>query len=528
MWVINMSSNLRIGGLATGLDIDQMVSDLMKAERMKSDKLKQKRQQVEWQQADYRTINNSLRTLRDLAFNMKLQGPYLAKKATSSNESAVTASAGTSAATGSYTVNVDWLATGVTKGSQAGLSEEANADGTIKTLAEQFGISGTRTFTLEGKLESGVPKSKTFTIDTNTYTINTLVTEINNANLGITASYDSAANRFYLTTAGVGSDYGIKVVDDTDYFMSDATGAGTGTLELLLQNNGARISGQDAQYDFGDVNNISSKTNTFTVNGITLTLKAAGAGTVTVSRDTDAIYNSIKSFIDQYNTTVDLINGELSEERYDDYLPLTDEEREQLSDKQEEDWEKKAKSGMLRNDSYLTGLMGKMRSAMAGVVSGITAVVMDGKKVTHNSLASIGITTGDYSEKGRLYLKNDGADLKAAIEADPEGVMRLFNNDSTVAGEKGIAVRLYEEADNGVDAIIDKAGAESSYSLRDDSALGKKLYDLDKQIDDWEDRLAEIEDRYWRQFTALEKAINQLNSQSAWLARQFNTGQQQQ
>lgn len=518
-----MSSNLRIGGLATGLDIDQMVTDLMRAQRMKSDRIKQTRQQVEWQQSDYRTVNNSIRTLRDLAFNMKLSGPYLAKKAASSNELAVSATAGTTAATGSYTVNVDWLAEGVTKGSQASLPEETNTDGTVKTLAAQFGISGVKTFTLEGKLVSGSPLSKAFNIDTATYTINTLITEINNANLGITASYDSAANRLYLTTAGTGSDYGIKVTSDPDGFLSNAAGDGNNTMKLLLQT-GVRASGKDAQYDFGDVNNINSKTNTFTVNGITLTLKAAGTSTVTVKNDVDSVYNSIKSFIDQYNTTIDLINKELAEERYKDYLPLTDEQRGQLSDKQQEQWEEKAKSGMLRNDSYLTGLLGKMRAAMNGVVSGITPVVMDGKTVTHNSLASVGIVTGDYREGGKLYLKNDGADLKAAIEADPDGVMKLFNNDSTVAGEKGIAVRLYDEANKGVSDIIDKAGAESTYSLRDNSVLGKKLYDLDKQVEGWEKRLTEIEDRYWRQFTAMEKAINQLNAQSAWLAQQFGSG----
>lgn len=519
-----MSSNLRIGGLATGMDIDQVVRDLMQAQRAKSDRIKQKRQQVEWRQADYRTVNNSLRTLRDVTFKMKLQGTYLSKKAASSNESAVTATAGATAAKGSYTVNVDWLAEGVTKGSQASLPEEENnSDGTVKTLATQFGISGVKTFTLEGKLVSGSPLTKTFNIDTATYTIYTMVTEINNANLGITASYDSAANRLYLTTAGTGSDYGIRVASDPDGFLSNTAGDGNNTTKLLLQT-GVRASGKDAQYDFGDVNNISSKTNTFTVNGITLTLKSAGTSTVTVISDVDSVYNSIKSFIDQYNTTIDLINKELAEERYKDYLPLTDEQREQLSDKQEEDWEEKAKSGMLRNDSYLTGLAGKMRAAMNGVVSGIASVVMDGRTVTHNSLASVGIITGDYREGGKLYLKNDGADLKAAIEADPDGVMKLFNNDSTVAGRDGIAVRLYEEVNNGVNEIIEKAGAESSFSLRDDSVLGKKLYDLDKQIDNWEEKLIEIENRYWRQFTAMEKAINQLNAQSAWLAQQFGSG----
>lgn len=522
-------SNLRIGGLATGMDIDQMVSDLMKAQRMKVDRIKQKREQVEWQRTDFRTLNSSLRTLRNMTFNMKLEGTYLANKATSSNEAAVTATAGTSATPGSYNVTVNQLAQGVNKGSQAALAEETNADGTIKTLAAQFGIVGTINFTLEGKTESGVPKSKAFSIDTSTYTINTLATEINNAGLGITASYDSAQNRFFLTTTGTGSDYGINVTNDPNGFLSDATGAGTGTLKLLLQT-GTRVSGQNAQFSLGDASNMTSATNTVTVNGIVLTFKQGGGATSTISvtKDPDAVYNTIKSFVDQYNTTIDLINTELKEERYSGYSPLTDEQREQLSDKQEEDWEEKAKSGMLRNDSYLTGLMGKIRSAMSSVVKGISSVTVSGKSVTHNSLASIGIVTGDYTEGGKLYLDKDGATLKEAIQNDPDGVMKLFNKTSTVAEEKGIALRLYDVVDRGVKDIIDKAGADSSYSLRDDSVLGKKLYDLDNQIDDWEIRLQDIEDRYWRQFTAMEQAINKLNSQSAWLAQQFggsSTGQ---
>jgi flagellar hook-associated protein 2 len=91
-------------------------------------------------------------------------------------------------------------------------------------------------------------------------------------------------------------------------------------------------------------------------------------------------------------------------------------------------------------------------------------------------------------------------------------------------GEKGVAVRLYDEADKGVDDIISRAGAESAKSLRDNSAIGKQLFFLDKQIKQWEERLEQIEDRYWKQFTAMEKAINKLNAQSAWLAQQFNSG----
>lgn len=523
-------NNLRISGLASGMDIDQMVKELMRSQRMKVDKIKQKRQQVEWQRVDYRTVNASLKTLRDLAFNMKLQGPYLAKKATSSNEAAFTGTAGVSAATGSYAVTVNQLAEGLTRGSQGELAEESNPDGTLKTLQQQFPtLASSITFTLVGKVgDDGVTRnSQSFTIDTTTANVNTLVSSINSytEDLGITASYDAANNRFFLTTAGTGDDYGIQVTADSDGLLSDPSGTGAGKLQLAVQT-GTLYTGKNAVFSFGDVSGMESSTNTATVNGITLDFKAGGGatGTITVTRDTDKIYDSIKAFVDQYNATIDLINGELAEERYRDYLPLTDEDREKLSDKQEEDWEEKAKSGMLRHDSYLTGIVGKMRTALSSFVSGMTPVVVDGKSVYHSSLASVGITTGDYSEGGKLYLKNNGDDLKKAIETDPEGILRLFSNSSSVSGEKGIMLRLYDEVDKGVDLISGRVGADSSTSLRDSSAIGKQLDFLDKQIDQWEDHLAKMEDRYYKQFTAMEQAINQMNSQSAWLAEQFGSG----
>ncbi|MFZ5647485.1 MAG: flagellar filament capping protein FliD [Bacillota bacterium] len=523
-------SNLRIGGLSSGLDTDQIIEDLMKARRMRVDSLKQKKQQSEWQREDLRTINNTLRALRDTAFNMKLQGAYQAKKAASSNEAAVTASAGALAAAGSYIVTVTQLAQGVSKGSQDSLAEESNADGTVKTLKEQFSLPDSITFTLEGKMKadgSGTRYSQSFTIDTTTATINTLVSEINkhSGTLGITASYDSGNNRFFLATNGTGPDYGIKAAADPDGLLSDAGGDGSGKLKLLLQT-GTLYQGQNAQFSIGDTPAMTSATNNVTVNGITLTLKQGGGATstITVTRDTDAVYNSIKSFIDQYNSAIDTINKELSEERYKDYLPLTDDQREQLSDEQEKAWEEKARSGMLRNDSYLAGVVGKMRSAVGGKVSGITPVTIDGKSVTHNSLASIGIITGQYTEGGKLYLKNDGADLKKAIQDDPEGVMKLFANVSATYEEQGIARRLYDVAANAVNGVIDRAGVESTYTLYDKSVLGKRLADYDKRIKDMENSLVKTEDRYYRQFTALEKAISRMNAQSAWLAQQFNPG----
>jgi len=164
----------------------------------------------------------------------------------------------------------------------------------------------------------------------------------------------------------------------------------------------------------------------------------------------------------------------------------------------------------------------RIREKMGSVLTGVSTVMVEGKSVTHNSLASIGIVTGLYTDKGKLQLKNNGENLRKAIENDPEGVEQLFTRQSDIASERGIAQRLYDELDNDFKEIVKKAGAESIYNLYDDSYLGETINRYAKQIETVEDRLDEIEDRYYKQYAALEKALNQLNSQSNWLAQQFS------
>lgn len=513
-----MYNSLRIGGLASGMDIDQMVRDMMKVERMRVDKLEQKKQALEWRQDDYQEINSSLRALRDAVFQMKLQGSFLTKKAVSSNTAAVEAAAGAGAVAGSYDVTVTQLATGVTKGSQGTLADEVDTDGSTKTLAEQFGLTGTITFTLEG---SG--GTHEFSFDTGTANIYTVAAAINEADLGINAGYDAALDRFSLTTTSTGEAAIIKVTNDVNHFLSGDQDAGVdgmgdpgiengdNTLGLLLKGDGTSYEGHNASFDFGDMTGLTSATNTVTVNGLTLTLKEAGSTTVTVSRDTDAVYDKIAAFVEKYNEVMGKVYDELYEERYSDYQPLTDDQREELTDKQIEQWEEKAKSGLLRSDATLFSLGGRLRQGVSAPVGGASAK-------GYNSLAAIGIkTTADYFSP---RLEIDEEDLRQALEEEPDGVMNLFTQSSEVDGELGIAQRLYAALDIGIDQIIDKAGG-GEFSLVDNSVIGKQVSDLNDQIVAWEERLLQIEDRYWRQFSAMEEAIQQMNAQSMWLAQQF-------
>ncbi|MFO7153281.1 MAG: flagellar cap protein FliD N-terminal domain-containing protein, partial [Bacillota bacterium] len=129
-----VSSNLRIGGLVSGIDIDQIVSDLMKVERTRVDKLYQQKQLLTWQKEDYRNVNLKLKSLYDFVFKMRLQGTYLKYKTIGtlasglSADSFFTATAGASAVAGEYTVSVRELAESAelkSAGSLSGLRGEA-------------------------------------------------------------------------------------------------------------------------------------------------------------------------------------------------------------------------------------------------------------------------------------------------------------------------------------------------------------------------------------------------------------------
>ncbi|NLB17673.1 MAG: flagellar filament capping protein FliD [Syntrophomonadaceae bacterium] len=409
---------MRLTGLASGMDIDQMVTDLMKANRMKVDAIFQKKQVLEWKRDDYRDINTKLLTLRNSAFNMKLQSSFSSKTATSSNTNVLTATAGGSAVPSNYSITVHNLASGVSRSSTETLAPSYKGTGServINSLGEQFGLSGNVTFTLEGMVD-GVAKEESFTFDTATANINNVVKAINDAGIGINASYDSGTERFFLMTSGSGSETKIHVKADAENFLTD-------NLKLAV-NVGADDSnahmGIDATIDFNDATGLKYASNQFTLNGINFDLKSGGGQTVTVNvaRDIDAAVDNIKAFVELYNSTIDGLNTKLTEKRHRDFPPLTDAQKEEMSEKEIEKWEEKARSGILSSDQLLSSAYNKLRSAAMSRVEVEPGVF--------SSLSAIGINTQIYTEKGKLHI--DETKLREALINDPDKVMSIFTN----------------------------------------------------------------------------------------------------
>ncbi|MCM3012237.1 flagellar hook-associated protein 2 [Bacillus subtilis] len=491
----------RITGLASGMDIDDIVSKLMQTERAPLDKLKQKKQTLEWQRDSYREVNTKIKELQDYMSKNTLTYPstYQSKTVTSSNESVLTATGSASAPNSSSTVEVASLATAATY----------KANNYTGYTQGDYNLA----FNV---VAPGETTAKTVNISvTSADTIDNVISKLNSSDLGVSAFKDKIWN---------GTEY-----VETIAFSSKATGAG-GSIQAADSATADFMSGQlgfslDADnkltaYKEGTnakvtINGFEMEklTNNFTVNGVTYSIKnttaATGPVTTSVSTDVDGIYNQIKEFVDKYNEMVDSLNEKLKEEKYRDYTPLTSEQKEAMSDKEVELWEEKAKSGLLRNDSSISTGTNQMRTDF------YTQVNADGKTY---QLTEFGITTSSaYQMRGHLEINEDK--LKAKIQEDPQSVAALFTSgsNSSAYSDKGIMKRIGDTLKSTVKSIEAKAG--NSTMGTNDYSIGKNLNTISTNITKMQDRLTTIENRYYSKFSAMDSAIQKMNEQASYLSQ---------
>jgi flagellar hook-associated protein 2 len=490
------------------MDIDQMVKDLMKAQRAPLDKLTQQKTTLQWQQEQYRDINIKLVDFRNnKLLSYGLEGSINAKQVNvSGNTSAVSAKANPGAISGTMTIEVTNLASAASVRSASGTGIGAvDTSQTLSALKAAGKIaytpdgSGNVTFTVNGA---------SVTLNENTDTLASMVASINsNTTANANAFLDSATGEMSIS--------------------SKSTGAGSVTFSGDLLNNfnlSVTAAGSDANVTINGISTTRSS-NTFTENGVEITLNALSGGTATtlnVVTNTDKIVDTIKSFIKDYNDVLDTVNGKLNEERYRKFPPLTADQKSEMKDDEIKLWEDKAKSGLLSNDSTLSQLVNNIRLAS------ITSVNVNGQDV---NLTSLGITTGEWSDRGKLVIK-DEAMLRQAIEANPDQVMKFFTQQTTETDptlkasptnpDNGLFNRLSNTVMTALDGLSQKAGT-SKYSVDPNLAfmansyISEQLGDIENRIDSENSKLSMIENRYYQQFTAMETAINRFNSQSSSL-----------
>jgi flagellar hook-associated protein 2 len=369
------------------------------------------------------------------------------------------------------------------------------------------------THTSEGKMYENF-------IVSGTTSLNSVMNKVNNSSLGLMMFYDSFTDQVTLTRTETGkfndedkSDIIIEKGFLTDILRFNEFTESTNLSELeesTLYNDG-----HNAEFTINGLKTERSS-NTFTINGVSFTLKntmEAGSAqpvTISVNNDNEKLFETIKGFVDQYNEIVEKIETKLNEPYYKSYEPLSDLEREELTEKQLEKWEEMARSGLLRRDPFLSSMITQMRSALYRVVNN------NELNPQMTSLSAIGIkTTADYQS---AKLQIDENKLREAIEKDPESIELLFRGGST-EGDQGIIHQLREIVKNTRDRIQSRAG--SANMTEQQYTIGRQISNYEDRIERFEQRLRQLEDRYYRQFSMMEKAIMQSNNQMMQLSQFF-------
>lgn len=361
--------------------------------------------------------------------------------------------------------------------------------------------------------------------------INDVISAVNSSTAGVELRYDSLNDKFSLVSKATG------IAEDITFTDTDPE---NGLLKALGIDGGTKTAGQDSIFDLDGVLNMQRSSNNFTVEGVAYTLKGADPGStvnIEINQDVDSLVDKIKGFVGKYNELISKLNSEVTEKKDRDYLPLTDEQKESMEEKDIETWEGKAKAGMLYGDSIISSITESMRSALTSSIKGVTT-----------SLYKIGITTGSYEMKGQLLINEDK--LRAAIKNDVDSVANLFTQESqysyeeaindsakrtTRYQESGLAQRLYDVIQDNIRVtrdskgnkgkLLEKAGITGDVT-EFNNIMNKSIQEKDTLIDKLLDKLVSKENSLYAKFTAMEKALNQLNSQSSWLSQQFSGNMQ--
>lgn len=285
--------------------------------------------------------------------------------------------------------------------------------------------------------------------------------------------------------------------------IGDNSGSGTGAV---------RIQGQDAIVELNGAT-FTSASNNFQINGLTITAKqltdADEEISITTDTDTQGIYDMIKGFFTEYNTLIKEMDSLYNADSAKGYEPLTDDEKEAMTDKEIEKWEEKIKKALLRRDDTLQSVSDSIKNAFQ------KSYEINGKKY---SLSSFGIKTGGYftsgdNEKSIFHIDGDSKDstssgntdkLMAAIASDPDTVCEFFNK---------LADGIYTELSNKMKGTT----LSSAYTVYNDKSMKNEYNEYTKTIKSWEEKIESYEEKYRKQFTAMEKALATLNSNSSSL-----------
>lgn len=407
--------------------------------------------------------------------------------------------------------SVDFSMTSVEGGTlgltKASASNKISSGSTLSDLGFKPEADGTYKLNINGTEISLDKKS----------TISSMMSAVNKSAAGVTMTYSSLTNSFTLESKELG---GAGKVEVGDTSLGRSLG--------LVDDNGT-VGASEGQNAIFEINGkeVYLNDNTYTLDGNTFTfndnMTIGETYTVNIAKDSTTVKDALKKFVESYNNLIDDVYGYIgkSPAKDDDgntYEPLTDAEKEEMSEDEITKWEEKAKQGVLYNDSTVSTVMSQMRSAL------YTSVTLDdGSKF---GIYNLGIkTSSEWSEHGKLQIDENAFDK--AFENNEDAIIKLFTDSDT-----GMMKKLNSVIDGAVKSsgaantrgtLVRKAGKADS-SVTTDSTIYKEMVKMQDRLKELQDRYDTKEEYWWKVFTNMETAMADLNSQTSYISSYLGTG----
>lgn len=283
---------------------------------------------------------------------------------------------------------------------------------------------------------------------------------------------------------------------------------------IPVNTDATRVDAKDAKIKLNNAD-FTSSSNVFNINGITIKALAETTEELTISTDTDTqgLYDKIKDFLSEYNSIINELTSLYNADSAKGYEPLTDDQKDEMSDSEIEKWETKIKDALLRNDSTIGGVMNAMTSAM------MKSYTINGKTY---SLSSFGIHTMGYlnSAKNEHYAYHiDGDEDDSITSGNTDKLLDMITNNPEDVEEfmKELTSGLYKELDKKMKSTT----LSSAYTIYNDKQMTKEEDSYKKQIKAWELKIEELENRYYKQFSNMEKQLAKMQSSTSSLTSLF-------
>lgn len=492
----------RLSGLMSGMDTESIIQQMMEGRKKKVDTVKKKQKTVNYKQEAWKSLNTKLKGLQSKYLsNMRFTSAYAKKTTKVSNSSAASVITGDGATNGVQSLEIGKLAkTAYLTGGELGDGKQGfTALSTMKDLGVEFDATGKGTFAV-----ANGTKSVNIEVTENS-TISDVLNKLKN--FGLNASFDEKNQRFFVSAKESGAANDFTFTGDSNVMSklglqvdsSDTSGKGA-----------TKIAGSDAEIYLNGAK-FTNSTNTFDINGLTITAlnetKAGESVTITTQDDTDGIYDMVKNFIKEYNSIINemdkLYNAENSK-----LEPLTDEEKDALSDREVEEWEKKLTDSILRRDENLSTVSSGIRGVMSsGIeVGGKTMYLSD------FGISMLSYFTAPDNQKNAYHIDGDPDDgdtsgnadkLKSMIANDPSTVISFFTK---------MSQNLYDKMSD-MSKSVD--GYRSFGSFFDDKKMKTEFTDYNSKIAEMEKKLNDYEDKWYKKFSKMETAMAKMQSNTS-------------